>query len=140
MICGDGRAPVINNTHGLHTRPPPGFGSPLYFCSLGASNIATLYGGTALKYCMFHKRGWLPLSSAEHTKLRSCTSVLWKLPCHRLGDVGSPCYLSDLKYVFEHASIELIIKNPFLGYKVCNTCKSRTINIFILKVLIKGDF
>ena len=33
------------------------------------------YGGTAPKYCMFHKRGWLPLPPVEHTKLGSCTSV-----------------------------------------------------------------
>ena len=33
------------------------------------------YGGKMPKFCIFHKRGWLPLSSVEHTKLRSCTSV-----------------------------------------------------------------
>ena len=34
-----------------------------------------IYGGTAPKFCMFHKRGFFPLSPVEHTKLRSCTSV-----------------------------------------------------------------
>jgi len=33
------------------------------------------YGGTAPKFCMFHKRCCLPLPPVEHTKLRSCTSV-----------------------------------------------------------------
>ena len=28
------------------------------------------YGGTAPKFCMFHKAGWLPLPPVEHTKLR----------------------------------------------------------------------
>ena len=31
------------------------------------------YGGTGPKFCMFHKRGLLPLPPVEHTKLRSCT-------------------------------------------------------------------
>ena len=34
-----------------------------------------IYGGTAHKFCMFHKRGLLPLPPVEHTKLRSCTST-----------------------------------------------------------------
>ena len=43
----------------------------------GVPNRAALYGGTSTgpKFCMFHKRGLLPLSPVEHTKLRSCTSV-----------------------------------------------------------------
>jgi len=39
------------------------------------SYIYRIYGGTAPKCCMFHKRSLLPLPSVEHTKLRSCTSV-----------------------------------------------------------------
>ena len=33
------------------------------------------YGGTAPRFCMFHKLELLPLRPVEHTKLRSCTSV-----------------------------------------------------------------
>ena len=35
--------------------------------SVGTSVLSERhYGGTAPKYCMFHKRGWLPLSSVEY--------------------------------------------------------------------------
>ena len=37
---------------------------------------AVPYGGTAPKFCMFHKRGPPPLHPVEHSKLRSYTSVL----------------------------------------------------------------
>ncbi|PUU84178.1 hypothetical protein B9Z19DRAFT_1070749 [Tuber borchii] len=33
------------------------------------------YGGTAPKFCMFYKRGLLPLPPVEHTELRGYTSV-----------------------------------------------------------------
>jgi len=33
--------------------------------------------GTAPKFCMFYKRGLLLLHPVEHTKLRSCTSVVY---------------------------------------------------------------
>ena len=36
----------------------------------------TEYGGTAPKFCMFHKRGLLHLPPVEHTKLSSCTVPL----------------------------------------------------------------
>ena len=35
--------------------------------------VQDVYGGTAPKFCMFHKRGLLPLLPVEHTKLRSWT-------------------------------------------------------------------
>ena len=60
----------------------------------GEISIAVVVGETVLfgyflpvactvhKFCMFHKRGWLPLPPVEHTKPRGCTSVVggkhWK--------------------------------------------------------------
>jgi len=39
--------------------------------------IRRVYGGTAPKFCTFHKRVLLALRPVEHTKLRSYTSVEW---------------------------------------------------------------
>ena len=44
--------------------------------AIGGFNLwwsGAAYGGTAPKFCTFHKRGLLPLPPVEHTKLRSCT-------------------------------------------------------------------
>jgi len=37
--------------------------------------VSEEYGGTAPKFCRFHRRGLLPLPPVEHTKLRNCTCV-----------------------------------------------------------------
>ena len=47
-----------------------------YYRGVAKSLLTGGYGGTAPKFCMFHKRGLLPLPPVEHTKLRSCTFVV----------------------------------------------------------------
>ena len=44
-------------------------------CGICMSHRSMGYGGTAPKFCMFHKRDFLPLPPVERTKLRSYTSV-----------------------------------------------------------------
>ena len=53
----------------------------------GRQGPGVLYRGTAPKFCMFHKRDLLPLPLVEHTKLRSCTSVVPSVP-GRVGKDG----------------------------------------------------
>ena len=48
---------------------------PLTGIARGIVLVIQHYRGTGPKFCMFHKRGLLPLPPVEQTKLRSCTSV-----------------------------------------------------------------
>ena len=61
-------------------RPSPGIHLPVSACGKLYSSRrwskSISGGGIAPKFCMFHKRGFLPLSPVKHTKLRSCTSVI----------------------------------------------------------------
>jgi len=78
----NGKKPVCRKTdchssNGQHNGPWPQIYPPIgLHDGLGCIPTSTgLYGGTAPKFCMFHKRVFLALRPVEHTKLRSYTSV-----------------------------------------------------------------
>ena len=73
--------------------------------SPAAKSVGELqYGGTAPKFCMFHKGGLLPLPPVEHRKLRSYTSVGFLLQKHRL--------LAIILAVWEPQTVPTTVRGP----------------------------